>query len=142
MKTCTKCQKELQDNEFAWKNKASKTKSSSCKSCNREYQRKHYINNKKDYINKAVKNKAKVSAENREKRRKYLLEHPCIDCGETDLVVLQFDHVRGKKRNIVANLVNDGYSWETVSIEIEKCEVRCANCHIRRHARVCSTGVG
>jgi hypothetical protein len=61
----------------------------------------------------------------------YLLEHPCVDCGESDILVLKFDHLRDKKKD-VTRLVHDSVSWATVMKEIDKCEVVCANCHIRR----------
>lgn len=64
----------------------------------------------------------------------YLEKHPCIDCKESDPVVLEFDHVRGEKIKAVANAVCDGWSWNKVLTEIEKCDVRCANCHRRRTA--------
>ena len=67
----------------------------------------------------------------------YLSEHPCVDCDENDLIVLTFDHVRGEKRNDVATMVGSGLSLETIKAEIEKCEVRCYNCHaIRTHERL------
>lgn len=65
----------------------------------------------------------------------YLRNHPCVDCGEKDIVVLQFDHIRGKKKYLLSTIVSGGHSWETVSKEISKCEVRCANCHIRKTAK-------
>jgi len=61
----------------------------------------------------------------------YLLAHPCVDCGETDIVVLEFDHV-GEKLDDVSTLANGGRSWERIKTEIEKCEVRCANCHRKK----------
>jgi hypothetical protein len=64
----------------------------------------------------------------------HLVANPCVDCGEDDIVVLQFDHVRGKKRDGVFALANR-CCWEVVAKEIAKCDVRCANCHIRRHAK-------
>ena len=56
-------------------------------------------------------------------------ECSCIDCGCSDIRVLEFDHVRGKKHNSVSRLLATAASWEKISIEIAKCEVRCANCH-------------
>ena len=60
----------------------------------------------------------------------------CADCGETDPVVLQFDHTdRGSKERQVSHLVSFNYGFDAIIREIEKCEVRCANCHTRRTAK-------
>lgn len=69
------------------------------------------------------------------KVRNYLADHPCVDCGESDPVVLDFDHVRGEKGDNVSRLVSHGHSWAAVRAEIEKCNVRCANCHRRKTAK-------
>jgi hypothetical protein len=61
----------------------------------------------------------------------YLDEHPCVDCGENDPVVLQFDHVRGVKLNDVSRMITGGSSLAQIDAEIAKCDVRCANCHIK-----------
>lgn len=67
----------------------------------------------------------------------YLQHHKCVEptCPESDPVVLQFDHVRGKKRCSISALVHVGAPWTEIQEEIEKCDVRCANCHQRRHAK-------
>lgn len=69
---------------------------------------------------------------------KYLEKHPCVDCGEPDIVVLEFDHLRDKKGNVSLH-VGNGNSWQRVLEEIEKCEVVCANCHARRTSRRANT---
>jgi hypothetical protein len=61
----------------------------------------------------------------------YLREAPCIDCGERDPVVLDFDHV-GPKRAGVVQLAGRESSLASLEREIGQCEVRCANCHRRR----------
>jgi hypothetical protein len=58
----------------------------------------------------------------------YLKEHPCVDCGETNPIVLEFDHVRDKEFSI-GNAVRRRVSLVRVIAEVEKCKVRCANCH-------------
>jgi hypothetical protein len=64
----------------------------------------------------------------------YLGAHPCVDCGEHDIVVLEFDHVSNKSSDIASMLKNRN-SIKIVESEIKKCEVRCANCHRRKTAR-------
>ena len=60
----------------------------------------------------------------------------CVDCGEKNHIVLDFDHIRDKKYN-VSRMIHDGFSWKAILREIEKCEVVCANCHrIRTHYRL------
>lgn len=85
--------------------------------------------------------KAKARAHTIEMRKKvrawlmeYLRENHCVDCGETNPVVLEFDHLRDKKFNIgAANSL--GKTLHAVQEEVAKCEVRCANCHRRKTYR-------
>lgn len=63
----------------------------------------------------------------------YLLEHPCVDCGETDIRVLELDHRDpAEKTGEIGRMVNDRCSVERIAAEAEKCDVRCCNCHRRR----------
>ena len=62
----------------------------------------------------------------------YLKKHPCVDCGEKNPIVLEFDHLRDKLIE-VSRLVQYT-SINKVQSEIEKCEIRCANCHRRKTA--------
>ncbi|MEN3284146.1 MAG: hypothetical protein V7607_5286 [Solirubrobacteraceae bacterium] len=64
----------------------------------------------------------------------YLREHACVDCGEGDPVVLEFDHI-GEKSAGIAALVAAGVKLDVVENEISRCEVVCVSCHRRRTAR-------
>jgi hypothetical protein len=55
-------------------------------------------------------------------------EASCVDCGLRDPLVLEHDHI-GEKRETVMTLVHGGFSRETIQKEIDRCEVRCVNCH-------------
>lgn len=61
----------------------------------------------------------------------YLQQHPCMDCGETDIRVLEFDHL-GEKMMEISQMVATGCYWYEILNEIGKCEVVCANCHRKR----------
>ena len=53
----------------------------------------------------------------------------CVDCGyRDDPRALQFDHVRGVKMKSVSAMIT--CSLEHLIAEIEKCEIRCSNCHL------------
>ncbi len=49
--------------------------------------------------------------------------------------MLDFDHVKGDKIENVSIMINSGASLERLILEIEKCEIRCANCHRRKTAK-------
>jgi hypothetical protein len=61
-------------------------------------------------------------------------QHACVDCGESDIVVLEFDHLRDKVMD-VSVLAREGYSLTRLKQEVAKCAGVCANCHRRRTAR-------
>ena len=76
-----------------------------------------------------MKNKDFAKARNRNFVREYLSKHPCTDCGNDNIVVLDFDHIRGEKVANISQIVSNGSALRSLLREIEKCEVRCANCH-------------
>jgi hypothetical protein len=98
--------------------------------------RKHYGKN-----SDAVKAPARAYTDaNRERLRNHVRAHkevhPCVDCGNDNWIVLQFDHVRGKKLFNVADGIRRSLGLKTLEAEIKKCEVVCANCHaIRTYSR-------
>jgi hypothetical protein len=68
--------------------------------------------------------------------REYLRTHPCIDCGESEIACLDFDHRDPKKkRYCIGAGVASGILPESIIEEIEKCDVRCSNCHRKKHAK-------
>ena len=100
-----------------------------CKKCALEYGRRHYQNNKQYYVDKADKRNADVLIRVRRLVWEYLQEHPCVDCGNADPRVMEFDHVRGVKKYNVSEMQNQRHTVKALMEEIAKCDVRCANCH-------------
>jgi hypothetical protein len=129
-KICSGCNQERDtEREFAWKNKAKGTRQRWCKLCQAEANSQHYQNNKQIYIERALKRNVMTKQENKLKLCDYFSCHPCVDCGQTDIRTLEFDHVRGTKSANITNLLRHAVSWKIIETEITKCEVRCVNCH-------------
>jgi hypothetical protein len=99
-----------------------------------DYKHLWYLDNRGELIERARVRRGRVQDENRLMLWQYLSRHPCVDCGESDPVVLEFDHLCDKRANVSA-MVSGGYTWSTIALEIGKCEVRCVNCHLRKTAR-------
>lgn len=99
----------------------------------RKAQREWYLKNKERHLKNVRKNDSLYKEKCREYIVKYLLEHPCVDCGEGDIVVLDFDHL-GDKTGNVADLLHRSASINRIKSEIGKCVIRCANCHRRKTA--------
>jgi hypothetical protein len=109
--------------------------SSQCKECKRIVQRNWYVRNKARHVMNVAGRRRAVEVELIRRILQYLRCHPCVDCGETNPVLLEFDHVRGKKLNSVCNLISRGFGWGTIEAEIGKCEVRCCRCHRLKTAK-------
>jgi hypothetical protein len=132
MRRCGRCGelKELED--FAWRRKARGQRDNYCRPCRSAYKQEHYERHREHYIAAAVKRRTSLAAVRARFLVEYFAGHPCVDGGETDPVVLEFDHLADKSFNIAKGLRDRG--WEKLLDEIEKCEVVCANCHRRRTA--------
>lgn|ERR1044072_198922 len=132
MKTCTNCKltKSLEEFQKRTRNKDGRT--NLCKLCKRDYDNNHYKNNpeRKDYIRK---NSQKRIDENRIWILDYLNQNPCVDCSESDVIVLEFDHRDNKITEICRMVQNNSLS--SLKLEVLKCDVRCANCHRRKTAK-------
>lgn len=101
----------------------------------RTHQRRYYLDNQDRYKEAAAARNKALRDEKRDNLLTYLQGRHCADCPESDPIVLQFDHVRGEKvKDIGAMLADWGCSWAQVKTEIDKCDVVCANCHLRRTA--------
>lgn len=134
MKKCYKCNLFKENLSFAKHSKRSDGLQSVCRDCKKLMDKTYYkshTSQMKEQIKKAQKKRIERI---QDKLFQYLSLHPCVDCGEKDIVVLEFDHERDKERNI-SIMINCGFTWEKILNEIEKCSVRCANCHRRKTAK-------
>ncbi len=125
---CSKCYLSKNENEFSWRDIGKGRRHSFCKLCHTKYRRKHYLNNKKKYLFKARRWNNAQTILLRKFISNYLFKHPCVDCKEKDIRVLDFDH-EGKKTMGIAKMIRNCNSLETIIKEITVCKVRCANCH-------------
>lgn len=97
-----------------------------CGNCHRKAT---YRRSKKSERLTYLENPSKAN-EKRKVAYDFLLKSECTDCKTKDFEVLEFDHVNGiKKEDISKMLRKSSWTSNDVQEEIEKCEVRCVNCH-------------
>lgn len=91
---------------------------------------------KKNFNAVTTENTKKYVKRNQEYVLAVLQKNHCIDCSELDPVVLDFDHInREEKFRSVAKLIRQGAALVKLQNEIDKCVIRCANCHRRKTAK-------
>ncbi len=128
---CTRCGEWKQSDDFPTRAKGSAFLHSWCKACFTTYKAERHQRNHEKEMRRIRRNQAATVSANRARALEYLLTHPCVDCGERDPVVLDFDHVHGDKIADVSVMISNGWPWRKVEAEIAKCDVRCANDHRR-----------
>jgi hypothetical protein len=130
---CGRCQKIKPLCEFAWRRKSKGQLDNYCRKCRAIYKKEHYLNNRQRYISNAASRRRRILVGRTRALLEFLKEHPCVDCGEDDVIVLEFDHLENKSFSVAYGIRN--CNWESVLAEMAKCDVVCANCHRRRTAQ-------
>jgi len=137
-KICTMCGVLKNRSEFRRTCYSPDGLNSNCTKCKKQVEQTWYSKNKDIvcYKVKLATKRNKVAC--RRYVIQYLTNHPCVDCGETDLMVLDFDHIiPADKLYSISRLLSGttNISLKRLKVEIEKCAVRCANCHRKRTAK-------
>ncbi|KKM03239.1 hypothetical protein LCGC14_1776470 [marine sediment metagenome] len=132
LKNCKKCGEDKEYKEFSKNRRRKDGHQDNCKACIKIRDAEQYSRSKDKF--------AKWSKNRRLRVRKqvftYLLTHPCVECKERDIVVLEFDHRTQTTKRFDVMSATHGHSWKTIEAEIKKCDVVCANCHKRRTAKM------
>lgn len=127
-KTCSTCHETKSVSEFHKNKHKADGYQSQCKPCRNAHHRAIY---RGVTISKSTPVRQWLEA--------YKEQLGCADCPSGTFhpaYRLDFDHLRDKHMNI-SRMVNSGRSQEDILVEIEKCELVCANCHRdRTHRRV------
>lgn len=100
----------------------------------RAYTRWHYSQNADLYKARSSARRPLQRDRIRQAIAEYLADKACIGCGEADPVVLEFDHRENKEFNI-GEAVRRGVGLKRLLAEMDKCDIRCANCHRRKTYR-------
>lgn len=140
MKTCTKCLQQKPESEYFVRDKKKGRLHAQCKKCYASYRKKiykaHYEKYKDHYRQRAILRHNKLRTEYRTNMLAYMSDKTCATCGESDIRVLEFDHLDSKNKLFtVSQAVPLGYNWKAVLIEIKKCQILCSNCHKKRTAK-------
>jgi hypothetical protein len=132
VKRCSLCRAEQPLAAFDRKRASADGLQNVCRDCNRARARRYYADNRERHIRLIVARTTAARRRALEFIGDHLLAHPCVDCGERDLRVLDVDHRpgSGKSANVMP-LARDGDTWSRIRAEIDKCDVRCRNCHAR-----------
>lgn len=137
IRTCTKCKLEKPTSDFYKDSRQSTGIRPNCKECSKRASKEKYNNDPEFKQRKLDTAAAYQKGARRDMQIKVLTilkSTGCKDCGETDPIVLDFDHIHDKFDGI-SRMIRNHRSWALVELEIAKCEVRCSNCHRRKTAR-------
>jgi hypothetical protein len=128
-KHCVSCDTTKPVAEFNWRRKEKGYRDNLCRDCRAAYHAAHYAANRQRYIDNAKARTRRTLEERTRLIVDYLEAHPCADCGEADVVVLEFDHIGPKEFNVSTAIRGER------SLRAMLDEVVCANCHKRRTAQ-------
>jgi len=134
MKRCPRCALSKPAHEFAFEDRTTGTRQHHCRACQAALRREHYLKNREHYIAWAMRQGRKRRDDQVAMVHDHLRTHPCVDCGETDIQLLEFDHIDGAAKQMAISTMIGRRNTQVLLAEIAKCDVCCVNCHRRRTA--------
>lgn len=142
MKRCPTCGLDKPLVDFAANAGRRDGRQAHCRPCYAAYQRDYYRRrtaSDPEYRDRQrllrERRREQLKRDNRRRLWDYLSAHPCVDCGERDPVVLEFDHREASGKSFAVGDAIFWKPWDEVDRELGTCDVRCANCHRRRTAQ-------
>jgi hypothetical protein len=123
--------------EYCLKHKQINPELKRCSSCYRQKPNDMFVKDNITYkkcvvcVAKALRHSKKRYAEKQKLiiELKLKLGGKCVDCGNDDLEILEFDHIDPNEK---INCVRRIYNKQGVIDEANKCELRCVNCHFKK----------
>ena len=155
---CNRCKKIKSVSSFYKKNRSyGESLQANCKPCHSAYQKEYYRRNSKAQLERMYKNRRIRKKQIHKFLSDYFYAHTCVDCAkkkkkirallgnkvdkktidqvisvfDSDIRNLTFDHLytRGKKEHTIADMIRDIQPISRIQKELQKCVVRCHNCH-------------
>lgn len=134
MMRCPRCASSKPAHEFAFEDRRTGKRQHHCRACQAALRHEHYLKNRERYIEWAVRQGRKRRDEQVGIVHEHLRAHPCVDCGETDIQLLEFDHIDGAPKVMEISIMIGRRNTQVLLAEMAKCDVRCVNCRRRRTA--------
>lgn len=155
---CNRCKKIKSTTSFyPKKRKYGVSLQANCKPCHSAYQKEYYKRNSKAQLERVYKNRRIRKKLIHKFLAEYFSKNTCVDCAkkkkkirallknkvdkktidqvisvfDSDIRNLTFDHLytRGKKEYTIADMIRDVLPIARIQKELQKCVVRCHNCH-------------
>ena len=136
LKYCYVCNNHFPQSKFYHNRSKKDGFSDACKKCTNRYKNRYKKKRKKIPSVKTAEQEYNRTYEKKVRSKKIAINNyivlerllmGCVDCEEKNILVLEFDHLRDKHGNI-GNL-RIRANPEVLIQELDKCVVRCANCH-------------
>ena len=120
-KACKRCKKVKPITEYSKAGSRQDGMQPWCKPCVKLRDHERYSQDKNKHRSWNVKRRDRYY----DMLTKYLEKHPCVDCGEADPIVLEFDHRDPTIKDGEVTKMIGVAAWEKVLEEMAKCDVVC-----------------
>ncbi len=100
------------------------------------YSRRYYRENREHHVEQAMIRRTRRRKEIKQWIAEFKIGKSCARCPEADPACLDFHHRRQANKTVeICYVRRRGWSQKRLMQEIAKCDLLCANCHRKEHAR-------